>query len=100
MFEKELSEILCECIIGSYLSGIKQCSIISEELGVPKSTVNDKWMSSHAVPILDWVAQSPDLNPIENLWNHLDRQVRKRKPLPKFKQELISAVQEEWGKLL
>ncbi|CAB4475252.1 unnamed protein product [Rhizophagus irregularis] len=58
------------------------------------------WMSSHAVPILDWVAQSPDLNPIENLWNHLDRQVQKRRPLPKSKQELISAVQEEWGKLL
>jgi transposase len=57
------------------------------------------WMSSHAVPILDWVAQSPDLNPIENLWNHLDRQVRKRRPLPKSKQELISAVQEEWGKI-
>ncbi|CAB4392281.1 unnamed protein product [Rhizophagus irregularis] len=57
------------------------------------------WMSSHAVPILDWVAQSPDLNPIENLWNHLDRQVRKRRPLPKSKQELISAVQEEWEKI-
>ncbi|CAB5350216.1 unnamed protein product [Rhizophagus irregularis] len=40
MFGKELSETLRERIIGSYLSGIKQC-IISEELGVPKSTVND-----------------------------------------------------------
>ena len=37
MFGNELSETH---IIGSYLSGIKQC-IISEELGVPKSTVND-----------------------------------------------------------
>uniref|UniRef100_U9TK19 Transposase Tc1-like domain-containing protein n=1 Tax=Rhizophagus irregularis (strain DAOM 181602 / DAOM 197198 / MUCL 43194) TaxID=747089 RepID=U9TK19_RHIID len=40
MFGKELSETLRERIIGSYLSGIKQC-IISEELGVPKNTVND-----------------------------------------------------------
>ena len=36
-------------------------------------------MSTHGIRTLDWVAQSPDLNPIENLWNHLDRQVRKRK---------------------
>ncbi|CAB4389996.1 unnamed protein product [Rhizophagus irregularis] len=57
------------------------------------------WMSSHNIPILDWVAQSPDLNPIENLWNYLDYQVRKRKPLPKSKQELINVVQEEWRKI-
>ena len=54
------------------------------------------WMATHSIPILDWVAQSPDLNPIENLWDHLDRQVRKRKPPPKSKQELINVVQEEW----
>ncbi|CAB4382790.1 unnamed protein product [Rhizophagus irregularis] len=57
------------------------------------------WMRTHNVPMLDWVAQSPDLNPIENLWDHLDRQVRKRKSLPKSKQELISVVQEEWRKI-
>ena len=43
------------------------------------------------------VAQSPDLNPIENLWNHLDCQARKRKPLPQTKQDLITAIQEEWN---
>ncbi|PKC02795.1 hypothetical protein RhiirA5_244045, partial [Rhizophagus irregularis] len=48
---------------------------------------------------LDWVAQSPNLNPIGNLWNYLDYQVRKRKPLPKSKQELINVVQEEWRKI-
>ncbi|CAB5383125.1 unnamed protein product [Rhizophagus irregularis] len=53
------------------------------------------WMRTHNVPMLDWMAQSPDLNPIENLWDHLDHQIRKRKPLPKSKQELISVVQEE-----
>ncbi|CAB4484465.1 unnamed protein product [Rhizophagus irregularis] len=58
------------------------------------------WMRTHNVPKLNWVAQSPDLNPIENLWDHLDHQVRKRKPLPKSKQELlISVVQEEWRKI-
>jgi hypothetical protein len=56
-------------------------------------------MRTHSIPILDWVAQSPNLNPIENLWNHLDYQVRKRKPLPKTKQELIEVIQEEWRKI-
>ena len=56
-------------------------------------------MRTHNIPILDWVAQSPDLNPIENLWNHLDYQVRKRKPLPKSKEELIAVIREEWRKI-
>ncbi|RGB25130.1 hypothetical protein C1646_632414 [Rhizophagus diaphanus] len=43
--------------------------------------------------------QSPDLNLIKNLWNYLDHQVHKRKPLPKSKQELINVVQEEWRKI-
>ncbi|CAB5196624.1 unnamed protein product [Rhizophagus irregularis] len=57
------------------------------------------WMRTHNVPMLDLVAQSLDLNPIENLWDHLDHQVQKRKPLPKSKQELISVVQEKWRKI-
>ena len=58
------------------------------------------WMETHGISVLDWVAQSPDLNPIECLWDYLDRQIRKRKPLPKSKQELIRVAQEEWANLI
>ncbi|CAG8815483.1 14352_t:CDS:2, partial [Cetraspora pellucida] len=46
-----------------------------------------------------WVPYSPDLNPIEHLWDYPDCQVRKRKPLPSSKNELIKAIQEEWAKI-
>jgi hypothetical protein len=44
-----------------------------------------------------WPANSPDLNPIENLWHILRSNVRKRKVQPRNKQALIEALQEEWG---
>ena len=48
---------------------------------------------------LDWPSQSPDLNPIENLWDVLERKVRMRNPKPKNKSELFVALKEEWYQL-
>ncbi len=42
-------------------------------------------------------AQSPDLNPIENLWDELDRRVHER--LISSIPELREHLQEEWAKL-
>ena len=37
-----------------------------------------KWFVEIGVEELDWPAQSPDLNPIEHLWDELERQMRAR----------------------
>ena len=44
---------------------------------------------------LPWVGQSPDVNPIENLWSFLKHRVRKRHP--KTRTELIQVVSEVWN---
>ncbi|GFV57860.1 transposable element Tcb2 transposase [Trichonephila clavipes] len=46
----------------------------------PKHTtiVTKTWMFYHAPRRLETPPQSPDLNPIENLWMHLDTEVRKK----------------------
>jgi len=58
-----------------------------------------KWKSDNNIKSLPWPAQSPDLNPIENLWDELERQVRNHKPLPKNPNDLWEILQEEWLKL-
>lgn len=46
----------------------------------PKHTalINKAYLMNQQVNVLDWPAQSPDLNPIENLWSEFDRQLQDR----------------------
>jgi transposase len=44
-------------------------------------------------------AYSPDISPIEHVWDALDRRVRQRVPVPANIQQLRTAIEEEWDKI-
>ncbi|GFX58403.1 transposable element Tc1 transposase [Trichonephila clavipes] len=56
-------------------------------------------LDSEGIQPLVWPARSPDLNPIENVWDALGRQVAGRNYPPTNKNTLICALIEEWDKL-
>ncbi|GFW20120.1 transposable element Tc1 transposase [Trichonephila clavipes] len=56
-------------------------------------------LDSEGIQRLVWPAPSPDLNPIENVWDALGRQVAGRNYPPTNKNTLIRALTEEWDKL-
>ena len=47
--------------------------------------------------VTQWPAQSPNLNPIERLWEQLDRMVHKKCPLSQS--NLWDVLQEAWGEI-
>ncbi|GFY02948.1 transposable element Tcb2 transposase [Trichonephila clavipes] len=56
-------------------------------------------LDSEGIQRLVWPARSPDLNPIENMWDALGTQVAGRNYPPTNKNTLIRALTEEWDKL-
>ena len=75
--------------------------MISQQDNDPKhiSRLARQWFQDHNVELLDWPAQSPDLNPIEHLWNHLKRQLNGSECQPKGMHELWERVETEWNKI-
>ncbi|OCK92348.1 uncharacterized protein K441DRAFT_570608 [Cenococcum geophilum 1.58] len=47
--------------------------------------------------IIEWPANSPDLNPIKNIWRLLKGRIQRR--FPTIKEEVRRYAEEEWEKL-
>jgi transposase len=81
--------------------GLRPQDVIFQHDNDPKHTSRHarKWLLKHRVRVLPWPSSSPDMNPIEHVWAQLDRAVRARPILPRNRDELWEALEEEWYKL-
>lgn len=59
-----------------------------------KSRIVKAFIEENNIRVLDWPAQSPDMNPIENLWRYVKLEVAKIQP--KTKNELKEAIKIIW----
>ncbi len=72
--------------------------IFQQDLAPAHTAKNTKsWLNDHGVGVLDWPANSPDLNPIENLWGIVKRKMRNKRP--KNADELKAAIKETWASI-
>ncbi|GFW10367.1 transposable element Tcb2 transposase [Trichonephila clavipes] len=93
-------------IIGKIEEG-RNITDVAREFDIAHSVVSRLWKSFKTTDCLDcegiqrlvWPASSPDLNPIENVWDAFGRQVAGRNYPPTNKNTLIRALTEEWDKL-
>ena len=78
---------------------VHQCSVFMHD-GAPshRSKVVQSFLDQQRINMLEWPGNSPDLNPIENLWSTMKRKVAEQQPSSLL--ELQHAIKEDWVKNL
>ncbi|KAG1508503.1 hypothetical protein G6F52_011373 [Rhizopus delemar] len=58
------------------------------------------WKETHQIRGFEyWLAQSTDLNPIEHVWNALERRIKRKRLSVKNLEQLKVALREEWERM-
>ncbi|KFM60251.1 Transposable element Tc1 transposase, partial [Stegodyphus mimosarum] len=79
--------------------GLDPCYFQDDNASCHVSTLTKAWYGANEVHRMDWRAQSPDLNPIENLWDELHRRIQGCTTRAKSVKELLCLLQAELKKI-
>lgn len=92
-------DLLEECL----LPEIQKCDVpmvfMQDNAPCHKAAHVLKFFEDNGISTLDWPAQSPDLNPIENLWAIIKQKRAKKFGMPTSRNELISQIFEIWDNI-
>ena len=61
-----------------------------------RARIAQDYLQQEAIELLPWPAMSPDMNPIEHVWDYLGQKVNARTPKCQNIQELRTALVQEW----
>ena len=91
---KKYIEVLNKSLLPSMSRGLK---FMHDGASVHRSKQTTSWLKKNKIETIDWPAHSPDLNPIENIWDILARAVYANGRQFRNKTELKEEVLKQWS---
>ena len=61
--------------------------------------VCQQFLQEEGIDAMDWPTRSPDLNPIEHIWDLMSRSIHQRHVAPQTVQGLADALVQVWEKI-
>uniref|UniRef100_A0A803J6Q4 Tc1-like transposase DDE domain-containing protein n=1 Tax=Xenopus tropicalis TaxID=8364 RepID=A0A803J6Q4_XENTR len=61
--------------------------------------VCQQFLQDEGIDALDWPSRSPDLNPIEHIWDIMSRSIHQHHVAPQTVQELVDALVQVWEEI-
>ncbi|UYV64209.1 hypothetical protein LAZ67_2007040 [Cordylochernes scorpioides] len=90
-------EILAAYVMPQALEMGENFLLMDDNARPHRAGVVDTFLQNHAIARMNWPARSPDLNPIEHVWDNLGRQISSLQPPPRNTHELETALTQEWA---
>lgn len=80
-----------------FLGQTAHAFLMEDGAPIHRAKVSKEWKENNSIQTFCWPAQSPDLNPIENVWSLMKDAVHNRRIRPRTVKEMLTALNEEWG---
>ena len=94
-----VNEIL-DVYVRPYAGAISADFILMDDYARPHTAhVTNQYLEDATIVRMDWLARSPDMNPIEHAWDMLQKAISARPVQPTTVPQLRTALQEEWARL-
>lgn len=94
-----IDEVLEPCVI-PFLEQHQDVGILQQDNARPHAArITTAYLHENNVNVMQWPAFSPDLSPIEHLWDQIGQLILRRTPRPANRPQLIHALQEEWNNI-
>ncbi|UYV79827.1 hypothetical protein LAZ67_18000844 [Cordylochernes scorpioides] len=90
-------EILAAYVMPQALEMGENVLLMYDNARTHRVGVVNTFLQNHAIARMNWPARSPDLNPIEHVWDNLRRRISSLQPPPRNTHELETALTQEWA---
>jgi transposase len=93
---KDFVELVYNGELLHFMGRVPQGLLMEDGAPIHCSKLCGEWRQSHLLEKLDWPANSPDLNPIENLWKILKDAVQHSPNRPRNLDDMKTIIEREW----